>query len=45
LTTSPTVSNPTTDLIEKVIDSFNFGVDLIKCELIIVCDGVKEVSD
>lgn len=45
LTTSPTVSNPSTELIENIIESFGLVSSLLTCKLIIVCDGVKELSD
>jgi len=45
LTTSPSVSNPATELIERVIQSFALVEGLTDCDLIIMCDGVKEIPD
>jgi hypothetical protein len=45
LTTSPVLSNPSTVVLETVVKSFNLVEKLIDCKLIIVCDGVKEISD
>lgn len=45
LTTSPTVSNPSTALLERVVDTFKLVPSLLSCHLIIVCDGIKEIPD
>jgi len=41
LVTSPIVSHPSIELIDKVISSFNLVTHLVSCSLIIVADGVK----
>ena len=41
LVTSPIVSHPNTELIEKVVDSFKLVQDLPSCNLLIMADGVK----
>ena len=45
LTTSPMISNPSTELVERVVETFTFVPGLIECKLIITCDGYKELSD
>ena len=42
LVTSPIVSHPSTELIEKVVSSFDLVQGLNTCSLIIVGDGVRE---
>ena len=40
--TSPSPSNPSIDMISKVIDSFNYNIDgLSDCNVIIISDGYK----
>ena len=41
LVTSPIVSHPATELIDKVIASFDQVKDLCSCSLLILADGVK----
>ena len=41
LVTSPIVSHPSTELIDKVISSFGLVKDLCSCSLLILADGVK----
>ena len=41
LVTSPIVSHPSTELLDKVVSSFQFVTDLNSCKLIILADGVK----
>lgn len=41
LVTSPLLCHPSTELLEKVVDSFNFVTSLSGCRLIIVADGLK----
>ena len=41
LVTSPIVSHPNCELIEKVVDSFKLVRDLSSCKLLIIADGVK----
>merc|ERR1719384_290133 len=41
LVTSPIVSHPSTELLDKVVSSFQFVTDLNSCKLIILSDGVK----
>ena len=45
VTTSPTRSNPSTELLETVVETFNKVPGLIACKMIVMCDGVKELSD
>ena len=41
LVTSPIVSHPSTELIDKVVASFDKVKDLCSCSLLILADGVK----
>lgn len=41
LVTSPIVSHPSTELLDKVVSSFQLVTDLNSCKLIILADGVK----
>lgn len=41
LVTSPIVSHPSTELIDKVVTSFGLVKDLCSCSLLILADGVK----
>ena len=41
LVTSPIVSHPNTELLDKVVDSFQLVQDLSSCNLLIMADGVK----
>ena len=41
LVTSPIVSHPSTELLDKVVSSFQLVTDLNSCRLIILGDGVK----
>jgi hypothetical protein len=45
ITTSAVVSNPATDMIEEVVDSFRNVPGLAACRLIIFCDGYKTQKD
>jgi len=45
LTTSPTPSNPSTELIEETLRSMGaYAPELLQCQMIIVCDGHKAGS-
>ena len=41
LVTSPVVSHPSSELLEKVVASFDLVEDLSSCSLLILADGVK----
>lgn len=47
VTTSPIKSNPSTELLERVFDTFFHGGHdfALKCRKVIICDGCREKSD
>lgn len=47
VTTSPIKSNPSTELLERVFDTFFHGGDAfaLKCPKVIVCDGCREKNE
>lgn len=42
VTTSPIKSNPSTELLEQIFDTFHFaGAEFLQCPKVIVCDGCR----
>lgn len=41
VTTSPVQSNPSTEMLERVINSFELVPGLSSCRKVIVCDGTR----
>jgi len=41
LVTSPILSHPSTELLEKVVATFDFVPQLCRCSLLVIADGVK----
>jgi hypothetical protein len=42
ITTSPVLSHPSLDLLERTLASFAFVPDVHECKLVIVCDGYRK---